>query len=132
MGADQQVGGVDKRRALGAVGGEAGANRLLHAVEIVLPLEEGPEHHPVARGVGRHGDGTAEVLLGCDELATPHIPAAKGVVTSSVAGVAAESFLPVEFGRTCGMAVLLQVEAVEEELFEGGYFRRKRWLWPAT
>ena len=71
------------------------------------------------------GDGAAEVGLGIGKPATAQQAPADRRVAAAVARVASQGFLVVGLGGEGGVAILFEVEAVEEQLLVRGDLRRR-------
>ena len=117
------------------------AERVLGLVESVGHAErhaeqvEGLALGGVRVSSGERRNRATEVALRVGELAAAEVPRAKCRVAATVPGLAPDSLAPVGLRRARRVAVLLEVAADQEQLFDRGDLvgrwrlgRRRRWL----
>ena len=76
----------------------------------------------VGVAMGQASDRAAEELLGLRELPALEVPRAKRCIAACVAGIAAESFAPIDLRAAGGVTILLEMQASQIELVVAGDF----------
>ena len=71
------------------------------------------------------GDGLPKIGLGLRKFAAVKQQPPQGIVAAAIVGVAAQRLSVIRFGRKGRVPILLQVQAVQEQLFIRGNFGRR-------